>query len=161
FPLVNGQVTIVARGTASDTQTGVAKVEWSLDGQTGFTLATPKAANDWSTWSAQVPVTAAGNRTITMRATDQATPANTFQLQRTFVVAEPFQPQDPEAVFSPAAYLDDLLTFSTQRAKTSATGALITRQLLVDAYLQPFIDLVARANRAVANQSANQVRLCI
>jgi hypothetical protein len=161
FPLVNGQVTIVARGTASDTQTGVAKVEWSLDGQTGFTLATPKAANDWSTWSAQVLVTAAGNRAITVRATDKATPGNTFQLQRAFVVAEPFQPQDPEAVFSPTAYLDDLLSYSTQRAKTSATGALITRQLLVDTYLQPFIDLVTRANRAVANQSASQVRLCI
>jgi Tc toxin complex TcA C-terminal TcB-binding domain/Bacterial Ig domain len=161
FPLVNGQVTIVARGVASDTQTGVAKVEWSLDGQTGFTQATPKAANDWSTWTAQVPITVAGNRTITVRATDKATPGNTFQLQRAFVVAEPFQPQDPEAVFSPTAYLDDLLSYSTQRAKTSATGTLITRQLLVDTYLQPFIDLVTRANRAVANQSASQVRLCI
>jgi hypothetical protein len=161
FPLVNGQVTIVARGVASDTQTGVAKVEWSLDGQTGFTQATPKAANDWSTWTAQVPITAAGNCTITVRATDKATPGNTFQLQRAFVVAEPFQPQDPEAVFSPTAYLDDLLSYSTQRAKTSATGTLITRQLLVDTYLQPFIDLVTRANRSVANQSASQVRLCI
>src|SRR5262245_17151897 len=161
FPLVNGQVTIVARGIASDTQTGVAKVEWSLDGQTGFTQATPKAANDWSTWTAHVPITAAGNRTMTVRPTDKAPPGNTFQLQRAFVVAEPFQPQDPEAVFSPTAYLDDLLSYSTQRAKTSATGALITRQLLVDTYLQPFIDLVTRANRAVANQSASQVRLCI
>jgi hypothetical protein len=161
FPLVNGQVTIVARGDASDTQTGVAKVEWSLDGQTGFTQATPKSADDWSTWTAQVPITVAGNRTITVRATDKATPGNTFQLQRAFVVAEPFQPQDPEAVFSPTAYLDDLLTFSTKRVKTSATGSLITRQLLVDNYLQPFIDLVTRANRTVANQSASQVRLCI
>jgi hypothetical protein len=161
FPLVNGQVTIVARGTASDTQTGVAKVEWSLDGQTGFTLATPRAANDWSTWTAPVTITAAGNRTITVRATDKATPGNTFQLQRAFVVAEPFQPQDPDAVFSPTAYLDDLLSYSTQRAKTSATGTLITRQLLVDTYLQPFIDLVTRANRTAANQSASQVRLCI
>src|SRR5262245_24594510 len=161
FPLVNGQVTIVARGVASDTQTGVAKVEWSLDGQTGFTQATPKAANDWSTWTAQVPITTAGNRTITVRAMDKATPSNTYQLQCAFVVTEPFQPQDPEAVFSPAAYLDDLLNYSTQRAKTSATGTLITRQLLVDTYLQPFIDLVTRANRTVANQSASQVRLCI
>jgi Tc toxin complex TcA C-terminal TcB-binding domain/Bacterial Ig domain len=162
FALVNGQITVEVRGTTSDTQTGVARVEWSLDGG-GFTQATPKAAGDWSTWRAQVPVTIAGNHKVTVRALDKATPANTAQRQRAFFVGEAFQAPDPEAVFSPTAYLDDLLDFSTRRVKTSsASGApVITRQLLVDTYLQPFTDLVTRANRAVANQSVNQVRLCI
>jgi hypothetical protein len=161
FALVNGQVTVEVRGAASDTQTGVARVEWSLDGQNGFTQATPRAAGDWSTWSAQVPITVAGNRRITVRAFDKATPANSVPRTRDFVVAEPFQPQDPEAVFSPAAYLDDLLSYSTRRARTATGGALITRQLLVDTFLQPFVDLVTGANRTVANQPVSQVRLCI
>jgi len=160
-PLVDGKATFDLRGTASDTQSGVALVEWSVDGQTTFTPATPQPGNDWSTWSAQVPVTVAGNHTITVRATDKAAPGNPTTLQRGVVVAEPFEPKDPDAVFSPAAYLDDLLDFATHRARTAAGGALISRQLLVDTYLQPFTDLVTSDNRAVANQSASQVRLCI
>lgn len=160
-PLVDGKATFDLRGTASDTQSGVALVEWSLDGQTTFTPATPQPGNDWSTWSAQVPVTVAGNHTITVRATDKATPGNPTTLQRGVVVAEPFQPKDPDAVFSPAAYLDDMLDFAIHRARTTAGGALISRQLLVDTYLQPFTDLVTSGNRSVANQSVSQVRLCI
>lgn len=162
FALLNGTVTLAVRGTASDTQSGVALVEWSLDGQPGFTPATPAAANDWSIWSAQIPIISAGNRTITVRATDKASPiSNVGTLQLAVIVAEPFEPKDPEAVFSPTAYLDDLLEFATHRAKTATGGVLISRQLLVDTYLQPFADLVKRDNRGVANQPASQVRLCI
>ncbi|HEY5847576.1 MAG TPA: hypothetical protein VIT42_12380, partial [Microlunatus sp.] len=160
-PLVEGTATFGLRGTASDTQTGVALVEWSLDSQTAFAAATPQAAGDWSTWSAQVPITVAGSHTITVRATDRATPGNATTLRRGVVVAERFQPPDPDAVFSPAAYLDDLLAFATRRAVVSAGGPLVTRELLVDAYLQPFTDLVTRDNRVVANQPVSQVRLCI
>jgi hypothetical protein len=161
FTLVSDQVTVVASGTASDTQTGVGRVEWALGNQATFTQATPRAANDWSTWTAQVPITVAGTHRLTVRALDKASPANTSTLQREFVVAEPFEPQDPEAVFSPTAYLDDLLSYATRRVKTSAGGALITRQNLVATFLQPYVELVAQGNRTVANQSANQVRLCI
>ena len=156
-------MTVEVRGTASDTQTGVALVEWALDGQTQFTPAIPKAANDWSTWSALIPITTAGNHTITIRAKDKVTPTgNLTTQQRGVVVAQPFEPKDPEAVFSAAAYLDDLLDFATRRAKTAATGGvLISRQLLVDTFLQPFTDLVTRNNRLVANQPVHQVRLCI
>jgi hypothetical protein len=160
FTGVNGQVTVAVRGTTFDTQTGVARVEWSLDGQNTFTQATARAAGDWSTWSAQVPITASGNHRITVRALDKASPANTAQSNRAFIV-EPFELQDPEAVFSPTAYLDDLLDFSTRRVRTASGGTLINRQLLVDTFLQPFVDLVTRANRTVANQSVSQVRLCI
>jgi Tc toxin complex TcA C-terminal TcB-binding domain/Bacterial Ig domain len=162
FTLVNGQVMVEVRGTSEDTQTGVARVEWSLDGG-AFTQAKPRAAGNWSTWSAQVPITVAGNHKIKVRAADKAAPANvlTPPAEIVFVVAEPFEPQDLEAVFSPTAYLDDLLNFSTKRALAATRGAPITRQLLVNTFLQPFIELVARANRTVANQSVSQVRLCI
>jgi hypothetical protein len=162
FTLVDGNVAVPLSGTASDTQTGVALVEWSLDGQT-FTAATPIASGDWSTWSAQIPFGAAGSKTITVRASDKETnpAANKTTLQRRIAIAEPFEPKDPDAVFSPTAYLDDLLDFATHRAKTATGGALITRQLLVDTYLQPFADLVIPDNRVVANQPASQVRMCI
>ena len=163
FTLAANGVTVEVRGTASDTQTGVDLVEWALDGQTQFTPAIPKAANDWSTWSAPIPIATAGNHTITIRAKDKVTPTgNLATSNAACVVAAAFEPKDPEAVFSAAAYLDDLLDFATRRAKTAATGGeLISRQLLVDTFLQPFMDLVTRNNRVVANQPVHQVRLCI
>lgn len=162
FVLANGIVSIDLRGSASDTQTGVARVEWSLDGQTGFTAAMPRAADDWSTWSAQIPVTAAGNRTISVRAIDKAsTEGNAVTLQLGIVVAEPFEPKDPAAVFSQAAYLDDLLEFATHRIKRGANAAFIDRQLLADTYHQRFAELVTRDNRTVANRPTSQVRLSI
>jgi Tc toxin complex TcA C-terminal TcB-binding domain/Bacterial Ig domain len=161
FAFRNDQIMIEVRGTATDSQTGVARVEWSLDNPSTFIQATPRAAGDWSTWSARVPITVAGNHRLFVRATDKATPANTRPLQVGFVVVEPFELQDPEAVFSPTAYLDDLLGFFTKRAKAATGGSPITQQQLVNTFLQPFIELVARDNRALANQSASQVRLCI
>ncbi|MGB0126248.1 MAG: Ig-like domain-containing protein, partial [Rhodocyclaceae bacterium] len=163
FTRAGSSVAVEVRGTASDTQTGVALVEWALDGQAQFTPAVPKATDDWSTWSATIPIGEAGNHTITLRARDKVTPtANMTTVQRAVVVAEPFEPKDPETVFSAAAYLDDLLDFATRRAKTAATGgAAISRQLLVDTFLQPFTELVVRNNRGVANRPVHQVRLCI
>jgi hypothetical protein len=163
FTLDADSVTVEVRGTASDTQTDVDQVEWALDGQTQFTPAIPKAPNDWSTWSAPILMTTAGNHTITIQARDKVTPTgNLSTQQRRVVVAAPFQPKDPEAVFSPAAYLDDLLDFATHRVTTAASGGtLLSRPLLVDTFLQPFTDLVTRNNRLVANQPVHQVRLCI
>ncbi|MDX8126801.1 Ig-like domain-containing protein [Methylomonas sp. OY6] len=162
FVLANGSVSIALRGSAADTQTGVARVEWSLDGQSAYTAATPRADGDWSTWSAQVPVTTAGNRTITVRAMDKATAVgNVVTLQLGVVVAEPFQPKDPEAVFSQAAYLDDLLEFATHRIKRGDDAPFIDRQLLADTYHQRFTELVTRDNRVVANRVTSQVRLSI
>jgi Big-like domain-containing protein len=74
FTLVANSVPVEVRGTASDTQTGVALVEWALDSQSQFTPAIPKAASDWSSWSALIPIATAGNHTITIRAKDKVTP---------------------------------------------------------------------------------------
>lgn len=56
-------------GTASDAG-GVSKVELLVDGV--VTPAQPKAANDWSTWSAVVVINQTGLRTISARCTDAA-----------------------------------------------------------------------------------------
>ncbi|HMS83069.1 MAG TPA: hypothetical protein PKD12_05435 [Nitrospira sp.] len=163
FTLTPNGVTVEVRGTASDTQTDVALVEWALGNQGPFKPATPKAVNDWSTWSMAVPISEAGSQTISIRVKDKAAPtANVTTQQRGVVVAAPFEPKDPDAVFSATAYLDDLLDFATRRAKTAATnGTLISRQLLVETFLQPFTDLVTPNHRAVANRPVPQVRLCI
>ncbi|MGH9753407.1 MAG: Ig-like domain-containing protein, partial [Blastocatellia bacterium] len=156
--MVGDNVQFFATGTASDSQTGVAKVEWALDGG-AFTQATPTASG-WSTWRTgpnPITIDTVGEHVIEARATDNATPAKTYTIQRAFIVAE----LDPEAVFSPTAYLEDLLIFSTKRAKASTSDSFITPQLLVDNFLQPFVNLVERENRAVAKQSVSQVRLCI
>jgi len=160
FPLVDGIATVDVRGKAFD-DSGIALVEWALD-DGEYTPAIPHAPDDWSTWSALVQIDKAGDHTLSVRAIDKATlEPNDTLLTRALVVAEPFDPADPDAVFSPAAYLDDLLDFAVHRAKTGPEGAMITRELLVDSHLQPFADLVTSTHRAVANQSANQVRLCI
>lgn len=160
FPLVDGVATIDVRGKASD-DSGIARVEWALD-DGEFALAIPHAPDDWSTWSALVQIDKAGDHTLSVRTFDKATlEPNDTLLTRAFVVAEPFDPADPDAVFSPAAYLDDLLDFAVHRAKTGPEGDMITRELLVDSYLQPVAELVTATHRAVANQPASQVRLCI
>ena len=72
FPLDNNTVEVVFRGTAIDSQTGVSRVEWKLDGQTAFQPATddaPDEAPDWSTWSAKIKIgPPLGERIVTFRA---------------------------------------------------------------------------------------------
>lgn len=162
FPLVDGQTTIEVRGTASDSQTGVAIVEWALDGGSSHVSCVPRAADDWSTWSALVRITEAGNHTITVRARDKATAeGNVITLERAIVVAEPFEPKDPDAIFGPSSYLDDLLDFTGNRVKVAEGGAFVSRQNLADAYLQPFDELVLPRHRTAANRPTSQIRLCI
>lgn len=156
--LVNGKVSVA--GTASDTQTGVALVEWALGGQQNqFTPVVPKTANDWSTWSALIPIPTFGEHTVTVRARDGA--GNTKASIVTFGAAVTFEPKDPSDVVSPAVYLEDLLNFAALRVKTDASGPLVSRDLLMSTFYQPFNALTALNNRHVAHQPVHQVRLCI
>lgn len=63
---IDGTLTFVMTGTALDDQSGVAHVEFSIDGG-AFRLASGQA-----TWTTQVTLTKGGNHTITVRATDVA-----------------------------------------------------------------------------------------
>jgi Tc toxin complex TcA C-terminal TcB-binding domain len=164
FTLVNGTVTIDFQGTATDTQTGVSIVEWDVDGLNQYKPAIPKAANDWSTWHVSIPMTTAGNRTVSFRAKDKSTPTgNPITKTRSVNILLPFVPKDPLAIFSEATYLDELLQFATRRIKTGAAASspLITVPMLAQTFLQPLDVLVTPNARLVANQSVNQVRICL
>ncbi|WP_019501043.1 OmpL47-type beta-barrel domain-containing protein [Pseudanabaena sp. PCC 6802] len=164
FTLVNGTVTVEFQGTAIDTQTGVSIVEWDVDGLNQYKPAIPKAANDWSTWRVSIPMTTAGNRTVSFRAKDKTTQTgNPTVKTRSVNILLPFIPKDPLAIFSQATYLDELLLFATRRIKTAAAAAspLITVPQLAQTFLQP-LDVLATPNaRLVANQSVHQVRICL
>src|SRR5262249_11757217 len=64
--------TIAVKGTAADSQTGVSKVEWALDGN-AWSIANMDSPG-WATWSARIKIPPLGPRTITVRATDNAAP---------------------------------------------------------------------------------------
>ena len=160
FPLVNNAVTVEFKGTAIDSQTGVSRVEWALDGQTPFQAAIPKAPNDWSTWSATIAIgPPVGEHIVTIRASD--TLNNLTTQQRRLTVLQAGVPKDPLAVFGRGKYLTDLLDFAVLRLVTTATGPAVTRQNLTTIFYQPFEALTTANKRLVANQSVSQVRVCI
>jgi hypothetical protein len=159
FPLVNNAVTVEFKGAAIDSQTGVSRVEWALDGQTAFQAAIPKAPNDWSTWSATIVIgPPVGEHTVTIRARD--TLNNLTTQQRRLILLQAGVPKDPLAVFGRGKYLTDLLDFAVLRLRTSA-GPAVTRPDLTTIFYQPFEDLTKANKRLVANQSVSQVRICI
>jgi hypothetical protein len=155
--LADNKVTLL--GTASDTQTGITSVEWALDKSTQFTLAIPKAQpNDWSTWSAPIPITATGPHQVRVRAKDAANNVKLVTVSFETAVSA----TDPGEIIDTTAYLDDLLGFATRRLKTPALSTpLVTRNLLVSTFLQSFTALSDRNRSAIAHQSVSQVRLCI
>ena len=160
FPLVNNTVPVEFKGTAIDSQTGVSRVEWALDGHTSFQAAIPKAPNDWSTWSATIAIgPPLGEHTVTIRARDTLNNPTTELRRLTLLQAG--VPKDPLAVFGRGKYLTDLLDFASLRLRTSATGPAVTRQDLNAIFYQPFEDLTTANKRLVANQSVSQVRICI
>ncbi len=69
-------------GSASDVG-GVRVVELTLDGGT-YVAATPRAAGDWSTWTATVNVATTGTHRITARATDKAGNKAWFSVTNTY-----------------------------------------------------------------------------
>jgi hypothetical protein len=156
--VVNEKTTFQLAGAASDSLSPVAAVEWVLDQGQQFTLATPKAAGDWSTWTAAVQVTA-GDYQLFVRARDgegNITPTKLVTLN----AVEPFQPKDPSDVFSSAAYLDDLLTFAAARM-IDAQGAPLTRARFTSAFHQSFDELTLPNNRDAATLVISQQRGCV
>jgi hypothetical protein len=67
------QGTVVIQGTASDNPggSGIRDVYTRLDAS-GYTIATPQAPGNWSTWSKSYNITTTGSHTILARATDNA-----------------------------------------------------------------------------------------
>jgi hypothetical protein len=158
FPLVGNTVEVEFKGIAIDSQTGVSKVEWALDGQTAFQLATPEEP-DWSTWSAKIKIgPPLGEHIVTFRAYDTLN-HSTLQLRR-ITLLQAGVPKDPLAVFGRGKYLMDLLALAVDRLRTS-TGSPVTMPDLTTIFYQPFKALTEANKRLVANQSVSQVRICI
>jgi len=164
FTLQDGTVAVEFQGTASDTQTGVGLVEWRLDEQGEYLPVTPMSSDDWSAWRVTVPMTVAGQRVVSFRATDNSVPSgNAISKTRMVNVLLPFVPKDPGALFSLANYLDELLQFATRRINTAAVNgsAPVSVAMLSQTFLQPFDVLITPNARLIANRSVAQVRICI
>ncbi|HEY7182764.1 MAG TPA: hypothetical protein VIC84_15145, partial [Blastocatellia bacterium] len=157
--VANGKTTFTVQGAAQDPDnlSPVVAVEWALDAGGVFTLATPRAPGDWSSWTAAVQV-AAGDYQLSVRARDgEGNPATKTV---TLIALDPFQPKDPSNVFGLAAYLDDLLTFAGRRM-VDALGVSLTRARFTSAYHQSFDALTMPNNRDVATAVIPQIRACV
>jgi hypothetical protein len=148
--------TTVLKGSAADTQSGVASVKWTLNGSSEKD-AYPAAPGDWSTWSASVVFPALGTYEIGVRAVDNA--GNASAVVRQAHVVAPGQLADPNHVFSPRAYLADLLDFAVRYVAAGASP--VTRQLLSDVFHQPFDALATGAAGSAAEREVHEARLAI
>ena len=90
----NGKTTFQLAGSARDDRSPIVAVEWVLGQGQLFTLATPKAPGDWSSWTADVEVSPANTYQLFVRARDgegNITPPK----QVTLHAVDPFEPRDP------------------------------------------------------------------
>ncbi len=93
-PLANATLaagTIAVAGTASDTGSGIAKVEVSLDGGT-YQLAV--TTTSWSSWTAAIAVPS-GSHKLTARATDRAGNKAWFSVTGSYGTSTPQPPPPP------------------------------------------------------------------
>ena len=80
-------VTINATGTSSDGNSGVKMVQTRTD-STSLTSATPKASNDWSTWTSAVTFKQSGSDEIIARATDWFGNVKTVKIPVTILLTD-------------------------------------------------------------------------
>lgn len=158
-----GGITIEMNGTANDTESGVDRVQWSLDGE-NYTEAIPQSPGNWATWDASVFISdedGPGEYVINVQAIDRQ--GNIGSRDLIIDVAETLEPRDPQDVFTLAAYLDDLLSFATDRVTVPGSDgeADLTLQQLVDNFYQPFISLSDLEIREKVEQPISHVRICI
>jgi peptidoglycan/xylan/chitin deacetylase (PgdA/CDA1 family) len=79
-------VTVNVTGTSSDSNSGVRMVQTRTDSTT-LTSATPKASNDWSTWTSAVTFTQSGSNNIIAKATDWSGNVKTVKTPVTVVLS--------------------------------------------------------------------------
>lgn len=170
-PKNNAQVplaALVVNGRAEDRQSGVAAVEWALDGSSSYNQApfTPDPQdNRRVNWRFEIPNLRSGPNTITIRFRDQK--GNATLAVITVTAAGEFKPKDDLA--SLRAYLEDLIEYAATHVK------FMTEQLpkaemvvkmtaeLTKLFYQPFAKLVDTYDASVsfANQPVNQLRAAI
>ena len=144
---------ITISGTATDTQSGVAVVEWSLDKEEGpYSRVTPQP--NWSSWSARVKVPTDFHNII-VRARDNKN--NVSTRKKPVRVSQSFKPGDQEDNVSPLAYLRDLIEFARSHVTVTPTGAQprpLKLEDLTREFFQPFGDLTSA-------EQVRQLRVCI
>ena len=122
----NGAKTVPMNGTAQDSQSGMAEgsaaVAWALTPAGTRTLAHPLAGNDFSSWTADVPLKPPGfgAHTISVWATDQA--GNTSgNLDVPVTVISSYTPKTLEERLSEREYLAALLSFAQEQVSVPGT----------------------------------------
>jgi hypothetical protein len=155
-----GGITVIVRGSAWDTQSGMAAgaVEWSLTGGDPFTAAA--TADQWATWRAEVPVQDIGTSTITLRFRDTAGRSRTTALP--IRVVSSYRPGSLTERLSPRSYLEALLSFVREVVRGDG-GSILSTGDLQNVLLQPFgrLSQPLSAIGALGDQSLAELRVPI
>jgi Tc toxin complex TcA C-terminal TcB-binding domain/Concanavalin A-like lectin/glucanases superfamily/ABC toxin N-terminal region/Bacterial Ig domain len=139
-PKNNAQVPLgmlAVNGWAEDRQSGVAAVEWSLDGGP-YQAATITPGNRVN-WRIEILILATGKHTIAMHFRDRKG-NQTADTLITIYAAGAYKPKDDLA--SLRAYLEDLLLYAKTHVKKS-DGSEVTTKDLAELLHQPFEQLTA------------------
>ncbi|GAA3249600.1 neuraminidase-like domain-containing protein [Dactylosporangium siamense] len=161
----DGTAVVPMTGTAPDPQSGMvggqAKVEWALSLGGSRTPATPGPGNDFSSWTANVPVTGFGAHSISVWATDNA--GNTaLPVTVPVTVISSFVPADLDERLSEREYLAALLSFAQEQVTVPGPPpAPLDTATLVGVLGQP-VDRLSQPLSAAADlggRPVNQLRV--
>ena len=164
----NGAVTVHMRGAAADNQAGMvgapASVAWAPTPTGARTLAIPRAAGDFTAWTADVPMTGFGAHTIYLWATDQAgnaTPAAAPEVVPVTVISD-FVPRTLDERLNERQYLAALQSFAQEQVTLPGNPRpQLDTATLVAALGQP-VDRLSQPLSAAADrggQEINQLRV--
>jgi hypothetical protein len=155
---------LVVNGWAEDRQSGMAAVEWSLDGSASYNQApfTPDPGDKYRVnWRFEVPNLRSGPNTITMRFRDKKGHVTLAAI--TVIAAGEYKPKND--LGSLRAYLEDLILYASKHV-TVLDKELSPEDMAAELkklFYQPFAKLVDSydANVSFANQPVNQLRATI
>lgn len=155
---------LTVSGSASDVQSGIASLSWSLDGGTPHP---PITSANWDNWSFPLPALSAGPHHVDVALTDNEGnttdpyPKNPGARVR-FELSKAYRPQVATDLVSLRAYLEDLLEFSHYHVNVgplTEDGQLGTAEVIRTLY-QPF-DQLADARVSLGQEPVNQLRAAI
>lgn len=163
-PKNNAQVPLgklTVNGWAEDRQSGVAAVEWSLDG--GPYLTATFVPGKRADWRFEIPNLASGVHTIALRFRDQKgnQTARDAASVITVTATGAYKPKDDLA--SLRAYLEDLLLYATTHVEKKDNKPL-TADDLARLFYQPFEQLIdVRSSQEIPSSSlpVNELRAAI
>jgi Tc toxin complex TcA C-terminal TcB-binding domain len=158
-------VNVKLRCIARDGASGVASVQWSLDGGDFTGLSPSPSSDEWSAY-VRVPTPSlvydTATHTIVLRCMDHAgnmsTKVVTFQVRRLFKANKPI---------SQFGYLSALIDYAIAHVDhatahiESSTGTRIQPEELGSTFHQPFVELLREVPADVASEPLHQVRLAI